>query len=153
MAAQASALAPECQAGSDSMRSSELSTQPHGLVWESGGELISNIQWQAINMQRQMQEAARAKSRLAISGLVTSAENIGKQLAAVSCLRAAKGCPMCGLVPVMAHLLEQQHDEVQEVVAVLDSGLHKVLPAVAAALLQQGHSTRAFRRITEAYEM
>jgi hypothetical protein len=63
MAAQASALAPECQAGSDSMRSSELSTQPQGLVWESGGELISNIQWQAINMQRQMQEAARAKSR------------------------------------------------------------------------------------------
>jgi hypothetical protein len=57
------------------------------------------------------------------------------------------------LVPVLAHHLEQQQDEVQEVSAVLASGLHKVLPAVAAALLKQGHNTRAFRRITEAYEM
>jgi hypothetical protein len=146
ISAQALGMGQTLQAGSNS--SSELLQD----TAQDTDVLLSTRISMAAEFQQRMQEAAREKTKFIVSDLVTACQTSTGLLKTLPCLGVAQNCP-CRLVPVLAHHLEQQQDEVQEVAAVLASGLHKVLPAVAAALLEQGHSTRAFRRINEAYEM
>jgi hypothetical protein len=145
-------MAQERQPGDSSNDTiSELHKRLQGLLGEVGGH-ISTISNATASLRKDLQEAARQERKIPASDLVACAEGIQGTLSGFPCIGPVTGCT-CSLMPVLAHLLEQQQDEVQEVSAVLASGLHKVLPAVAAALLKQGHSTRAFRRVTEAYEM
>ena len=139
-------MAPKCQAGSNSSSGLLQATA------QDADALMSKSISMAAELQQRMQEAAREKAVCSMSDLMTTCDCNAELLKGLPCLGTAQNCP-CRLIPVLAYHLEQQQDEVQEVAAVLASGLHKVLPAVAASILKQGHSTRAFRRITEAYEM
>lgn len=60
----------------------------------------------------------------------------------------------CGLVPLLTHKLEKLRPEhFRDISDIWVWDLHKALPTLAAALLKGGHTMRAFRRVTEAWEM
>lgn len=99
-----------------------------------------------------LQKMARSTDRLSTSDLLVCPATLASLLGSAQCCGPGQGCA-CRMVPLLAHLLEQLQDEVRSVADVLESELHRSLPALAAALLSGGHSTRAFRRTTEAYEM
>jgi hypothetical protein len=64
-----------------------------------------------------------------------------------------KAC-VCQLVPKLVWMLEEmQESHYSSLCDVLACELHKKLPQLATNLLIGGHSPRAFRRTTEAFEM
>lgn len=75
------------------------------------------------------------------------------QHACQPCSGKRQGC-VCALVPRLAWLFEKYRDEwYADLVEVSAFKLHTHLPLLATALLKRGHSTRAFRRATEAFDM
>lgn len=74
-----------------------------------------------------------------------------KYIAAMPAPCTGKACSCCK-IPEVAYLLEKQHES-STLVEMLDAELHKTLPPLAGVLLKGGHSARAFRRITEAFDM
>jgi hypothetical protein len=60
----------------------------------------------------------------------------------------------CQVVPTLVYCLEEkQESHYRDLSDVLEDELHIKLPQLATKLLNGGHSTRAFRRTTEAFEM
>lgn len=58
----------------------------------------------------------------------------------------------CAAVPRDIYHLEQQAHDLEAMSTMIESGVYKCLVELAAALLKGGHSHRAFRRTTEAFD-
>jgi hypothetical protein len=72
-------------------------------------------------------------------------------IAALPAACTGKACCCCK-IPEVAYLLEKLNEGLT-LSEMLDAGLHSTLLPLAAGLLREGHSARAFRRITEAFDM